>query len=249
VKIGAGPDDREMPITEHLAELRSRLWVVVAAFFACFIAGYFLSRPVLYWLVRRSDLHHLIVTGVAEAFYGVIEVDVVLCLIAVSPLLLYEVAAFVFPGLTATEKRMVALFTAPGLLLFLAGVAAGFFWFVPILLRVMLSFTGHGILPFWTLSNYLSFVIDLSVPFGFVAEMPLLSGVLAYLGILDPALLARFRRYAILVAFLVAAILAPPTALSMILMAVPFYFIYELSCAVAQLAVRTRGRRASPPVS
>lgn len=235
-----------MPLTEHLAELRSRLVVVVVAFFVCFVAGYFLSRPVLYWLVRRSELHHLIVTGVAEAFYGVIEVDVVLCLIAVSPLLLYEVAAFVFPGLTAEEKRMVALFTAPGLCLFLAGVAAGFFWFVPILLRVMLSFTGHGILPFWTLSNYLSFVIDLSVPFGFVAEMPLLAGVLAYMNILDPILFVRFRRYAVLLAFLIAAILAPPSALSMILMAVPFYFIYELSYLVARFAARARRRRQSP---
>lgn len=236
-----------MPITEHLAELRSRLLVIVAAFFVFFIAGYFLSRPVLYWLVRRSELHHLVVTGVAEAFYGLIEVDVVLCLIAVSPLLLYEVAAFVFPGLTATEKKMVALFTAPGLVLFLAGVAAGFFWFVPILLRVMLSFTGHGILPLWTLSNYLSFVIDLSVPFGFVAEMPLLAGVLAYMGILDPALFNRFRRYAVLLAFLLAAILAPPTALSMVLMAVPFYLIYELAYVVASAAARARRRRNTTP--
>ncbi len=235
-------DSPEMSLSQHLEELRTRFLWMIAVVGACFIAGYFVAKPVMLWLVRRSILHHLVVIGVVEAFYGVIQIDFIMSLIVSSPFLLFQLAAFVFPGLTDLERRMVGWFLVPGGLLFLAGSAAGFFWFVPVVLRVMLSFTGHGLEPLWTLSSYLSFVIDLSVPFGIVAELPLVSGLLSHYGILSPSLFARYRRYAILIAFAIAAVLAPPTALSMILMAIPIYLIYELAYVVSRLAYRPGAR-------
>ncbi|MBX5467440.1 MAG: twin-arginine translocase subunit TatC [Firmicutes bacterium] len=231
-------DDREMTIAEHLEELRRRLAVMLAAVAVAFGAGFFYARPVVDWLVARSPLGRVVVTGVTEAFYGLIKVDVVMALVASSPVILYEIAAFVFPGLTEAEKRLVRWVAVPGLLLFLGGMAFGFFVFVPVVLHVMLAFTGQRIVPLWTLNSYLSFLIVLTVPFGVVVEMPLVTGVLAALGILEPKVLARYRRWAVLVAFLIAAILAPPDALSMLLMALPIYAVYELSYLVARLMFR-----------
>ncbi|MCL6563225.1 MAG: twin-arginine translocase subunit TatC [Firmicutes bacterium] len=231
-------EDREMTIAEHLEELRRRLAVILIAVAVAFVAGFFVSKPVVDWLIARSPLGRVVVTGVTEAFYGLLRVDLVMALVASSPVILYEVAAFVFPGLTAEEKRVVRVVAVPGLLLFLLGMTLGFFGFVPVVLKVMLSFTGSHILPLWTLGNYLSFLIFLTVPFGVVLELPLVSGALAWLGILEPAVFARYRRWAILVAFLVAAILAPPDGLSMILMALPLYAVYELSYLVAKLSFR-----------
>jgi sec-independent protein translocase protein TatC len=128
----------------------------------------------------------------------------------------------------------------PGLLLFVAGLAGGFFWIVPVVLRIMLSFTGHGIQALFTISNLLSFIINLTLPFGIVAEMPLIAGVLAWFGILTPRWVEHQRRYAVLIAFLIAAILAPPDAFSMILMAVPIYLVYELSALVVRVVWRRR---------
>ncbi len=230
--------DGEMSLEAHLQELRGRLIVVLGVVGGLFIVGYFAAKPILYWLIAHSLVHRLVVIGVTEAFFGVVRIDVVASLAVASPVILYEAAAFVFPGLTSSERRLVRWSLIPAWFLFFAGASLGFFGFVPVVLRIMLSFTGHGIRSLWTLSNYLSFVLDLSVPLGFVAELPLFAGLLSYAGILPPSLFARYRRQAIFAAFFVAAALAPPSALSMLLMAGPVYGIYELSHLVARIVYR-----------
>lgn len=229
--------DREMSLTEHLTELRNRLIVVLAVVGVAFVGGFFVSKPVLKWLVDRAHVH-VIVTGVPEAFIAVLNVDLVMALVVSSPVILYEVAAFVVPGLTATERRVMAVMLGPGLLLFLAGAAAGFYIFVPVVLHVMRQFILPGVGEDWTLSNYLSFIMDLSLPFGFTAELPLLSGALARAGLVHPDMFRRYRRYAVLVAFVIAAVLAPPEASAMLIMAVPLYLVYELSALVARVFYR-----------
>ncbi len=232
-------NDREMTLTEHLTELRNRLFVILGAVAVVFLVGFVFTRPVLHWIIRHTPVHHVIVTGVTEAFFALIKLDFAMALILTSPLILYEVASFILPGLTQVERHVVGVVVGPGLGLFLLGTAAGYFFFVPIVLKVMLSFTGHGIQPMWRLGSLLSFIIDLSVPFGIVAELPLVSGVLAHLGLIQPRMFTRYRRYAILMAFFIAAILAPPDALSMTLMAIPIYLVYEVSAIVARLAYKS----------
>ncbi|CAB1128335.1 Sec-independent protein translocase protein TatC [Candidatus Hydrogenisulfobacillus filiaventi] len=230
--------DKEMPLEDHLEELRSRILVMLGVVAVLFLGGFFFTRPILHWLIERSTLSHVIVTGVTEAFFSLIRVDFILALVLASPVILYEIAAFVFPGLTDQERRLVIWVLGPGLILFLLGSAAGFFWFVPVVLHVMISFTGNGIEPLFTLNNYLSFLVDLSLPFGVVAEMPLVSAVLARAGLLSPGFFRRNRRYALLLSFVVSAALAPPDAFSMLAMAVPIYLIFELSALVARLFYR-----------
>lgn len=234
-------NDGDMSLQEHLTELRSRLLVIIVVVGGIFLAGFWVSQPVLHWLVERAHVKHIVVIGVPEAFFALIQVDLIMSLIVGSPLILYEIAAFVLPGLTETERRVVAVIVGPGLVLFLAGMAGGFFVFVPLVLHVMLTFVGPGISEFWTLSNYLNFVIYLTVPFGFLAEMPLVSGVLAHLGLIRPDAFRRYRRYAILIAFFIAAIVAPPDALSMLVIGTAIYLVYELSYGVARIVYRSDG--------
>ncbi len=232
--------DKEMSLTEHLSELRNRLFVMLGTVAVLFMVGFFFVHPILNWMVRHTPVHKVIVTGVTEAFVSLIEVDLVMALIVASPLLLYEVAAFVLPGLTKTERKVLVTVAGPGLVLFVLGLAAGYFWVVPLVLKIMLSFTGGTIQPLWRLGSLLSFIIDLSIPFGILAEFPLVSGVLARLGILNPSLFRRYRRYAIFVVFVISAIIAPPEASAMLLMAVPIYLMYELSFLVARIFYRSR---------
>lgn len=245
---GGTLDDREMPLTEHLAELRKRLIWVLLTIAVTFLAGFFVSKPVLDWLIRRAHVRHIIVTGVPEAFFALLKVDMVMALVVSSPVILYQAAAFVMPGLSKTERRVVGVILGPGLILFLAGMAAGFLIFVPIVLHVMKAFIVPQIEERWTLNNYLSFVINLTVPFGFIAELPLIAGVLARLGLVHPGAFRRYRRYAVLIAFFIAAILAPPDALSMLLMAVPLYLIYELSAVVARIFYKPASAMTAEPV-
>lgn len=231
-------DDREMTLSEHLTELRNRLGLVIAVVGVLFLGGFFVSRRVLDWLVHRAHVKHIIVTGVPEAFFAMIKVDLIMALVIASPLILYQVAAYVFPGLTLTERRVVAVVSGPGLLLFMAGMTVGFWVFVPMVLHIMLTFVGGGISEYWTLSNYLNFIIYLTVPFGFLAELPLVSGVLARLGIIEPVMLRRYRRYAVVVSFLIAAIVAPPDAVSMLVIGSAIYLVYEISHVVARIFYR-----------
>ena len=228
----------EMPLLDHLAELRKRLFITVVVVGGVFLGGFFLARPLLSWLVLRAHVKHVVVIGVPEAFLALIKVDFVMALVVSSPLILYEAAAFVLPGLTDGEKRVAMVTAGPGLILFLGGMAGGFFIFVPLVLKVMLGFVGKGVSEFWSLSNYLNFVIYLTIPFGFLAEMPLISGVMAHVGLLSPALFRRYRRYALLTAFLIAAIIAPPDALSMLIIGSAIYLVYELSYVVVRLVNR-----------
>lgn len=231
-------DDREMSLTEHLTELRKRITVVIATVGVFFLAGFFVSRPVLHWLVERAHVKHIVVIGVPEAFFALIKVDLMMSLVAASPLILYEAAAFVLPGLTDTERRVVGAVVGPGLLLFLAGMAGGFFIFVPLVLHVMLKFVGQGVSEYWSLSNYINFITYLTIPFGFLAELPLLAGILSHLGLVQPSMFRRYRRYAIVLAFLLAAIIAPPDALSMLIIGSAIYMVYEVSHVVARIFYR-----------
>ncbi|OLZ09857.1 twin-arginine translocase subunit TatC [Sulfobacillus thermosulfidooxidans] len=231
-------DDKQMTLTEHLTELRNRLFVILGAVAVVFLVGFFYTRPLLHWIIRHTPVHHVIVTGVTEAFFALIKLDLAMSLILTSPIILYEIAAFILPGLTQVERRVVGVIVGPGLALFLIGTAVGYFVFVPIVLHVMLSFTGQGIEPMWRLGSLLSFIIDLSVPFGIVAELPLISGVMSHLGLVQPIMFSRYRRYAILLSFFIAAILAPPDALSMTLMALPIYLVYEISALVARFTYK-----------
>ncbi len=230
-----------MSLTAHLTELRNRLFVMIGTVAVLFMVGFFFVHPILNWMVRHTPVHRVIVTGVTEAFVALIEVDLVMALIVASPLILYEVAAFVLPGLTKTERKVLITVAGPGLVLFVLGLAAGYFWVVPLVLKIMLSFTGSTIKPLWRLGSLLSFIIDLSIPFGILAEFPLISGVLARLGILNPRIFRRYRRYAIFVVFVISAIIAPPEASAMVLMAIPIYLMFELSALVARIFYRAPG--------
>ncbi len=237
--------DQEMSVSEHLGELRRRLLILVGVVGVLFLGGFFVSKPVLRWLIVRADVRHIIVTGVPEAFMALIRVDFMMALVLASPVILYQTAAFIWPGLAERERAIVGVVLGPGLGLFVVGMGVGFFVFVPLVLRVMLSFVGEGLAEYWTITNYLNFIVFLTIPFGFMAEMPLLAGILARIGLLQPRMMRRYRRYAIVIAFLIAAIVAPPDALSMTVIALALYLIYELSAVVVYLVYRQRGATAA----
>jgi sec-independent protein translocase protein TatC len=140
-------DDRAMSLSEHLSELRGRLFVMIGTVAVLFMGGFVFVRPILNWIIHTTPVHHVIVTGVTEAFFALVEVDLVLALTVASPVILYEMVAFVLPGLTSLERRVLIVVAGPGLILFVLGSAAGYLWVVPLVLKVMLSFTDSTVQP------------------------------------------------------------------------------------------------------
>ncbi|MGH7568232.1 MAG: twin-arginine translocase subunit TatC [Gemmatimonadales bacterium] len=241
----------EMPFLDHLEELRWRLLKSLLAIALGSAAGWFvvqrfdiigiLKRPIAPLLPDGR----LVFTSPAEPLMITVKFAFVVGLLLASPVVIYQVWAFLAPALYEREKRLIVPALSVGVVLFLIGAAACYLWVLPAALEVLFAFQRNDLAPFITVDRYFSFAAQLIIAFGVVTELPLVVAILAALGLVTPQFLTRHRRYAIVISALVAAFLTPPDALSMLMMLVPLLLLYELSIFCAWVAVRRRARRAA----
>src|SRR6058998_2370460 len=239
----------EMPFLDHLEELRWRILWSLIAILVCTIVGWWLlgkvdiidvlKRPVAPYLPGGR----LIFTSPAEPFMLTLKVAFALGCLLASPVVIYQIWAFLAPALYEREKRLIVPALAVGVVLFLAGAAACYKWLLPAALRVLLNFQRTDLTPMITIDRYFGMAVPFVVGCGLIAELPLVVTILASLGIVTPQFLGRQRRYAIVIAAFLAAILTPPDAVSMMLMLGPLLLLYELSIWCAWVASRRRARR------
>lgn len=242
--------DLELPITAHLEELRKRLsrvlLAIVVGFALCYpnTAVFFdlLSAPLHAAAAGNSTTVELIGTGVAEAFFTRLKVAFFAAILVTLPVSLHQLWLFVVPGLHSDETRYAKYFVTFGTLFFLAGSWFCYRIVLPFAFPFFLSeFAAIGIEPVLRISEYLSFLTRLLLAFGVTFEMPVATFFLARAGVVTHQTLIGYGRYAILVMFVVAAILTPPDAVSQLLMVGPLMLLYGLSVGVAWLAHRDRG--------
>jgi sec-independent protein translocase protein TatC len=184
----------------------------------------------------------LIFTSVAEAFFTYMKVAFIAGLILASPFVLYQIWAFVAPGLYQKEKRYVVPFVLGGSLFFAMGVLFGYFVAIPIGFRFLLGYATDFIKPMPSMKEYLSFSIKFLLAFGLVFEFPVVLVLLSRIGVIDAKMLARQRKYAILLIFVFAAVMTPPDIVSQVLMALPLMGLYELSILLSKIF----GKRSAP---
>lgn len=238
-------EDEPMTIMSHLNELRRRLCRIVIIVILGFVAFYgvseplygFLSAPLQACLPEGSKL---IYTSPQGAFFTYMKVALVASLFGTSPFSFYQIWAFVAPGLYREEKRAVLPLAFFSSLFFVAGASFCFLTVFPIAFKFFMGFATDTIVPMISVEEYLSFALKLLIAFGVVFEMPLFAYFLSRFGILSPAFMRRSRRYAILVIFIVAAILTPPDVFSQVLMALPMLLLYEVSIYVSAMAYKKK---------
>ncbi|MDI9571385.1 MAG: twin-arginine translocase subunit TatC [Pseudomonadota bacterium] len=228
----------------HLAELRTRLYRILIAvgmgFFACyyFREGLFriITKPLTEVLPKDG---HMIFTGMPEAFFIYMKIAFFASLLLTSPYTLFQVWKFVSPGLYSSERRFAIPFVLVSTMLFLGGVAFGYFLVLPTAFEFFIAFSTDFLKPMISFREYLSFTMKFLLAFGISFELPVFIFFLTKVGVVNAPLLSRYRRYAILMIFIVAAILTPsPDAFSQILMAVPLMFLYEISILISRYAGR-----------
>ncbi|OGP73598.1 MAG: twin arginine-targeting protein translocase TatC [Deltaproteobacteria bacterium RBG_16_49_23] len=233
-------DEKKLPLTSHLQELRKRLVLTFIAVGAGFILCYtfsqnlfdILSRPLLKMMPPGSSL---IFTSVAEAFFTYMKVAFIAGIILVSPFVLYQVWAFVAPGLYRHERRHVIPFVAAGSLFFALGILFAYYVAIPVGFKFLLGYATDFIKPMPSMKEYLSFSIKFILAFGLVFEFPVVLVLLARIGVVDAKMLARHRKYAILLIFIFAAVMTPPDVISQLLMAIPLMGLYELSILLSKI--------------
>jgi sec-independent protein translocase protein TatC len=184
----------------------------------------------------------LIFTTVAEAFFTYMKVAFIAGLILASPFVLYQIWAFVAPGLYQKEKRYVVPFVLGGSFFFALGILFGYFVAIPIGFKFLLGYATDFIKPMPSMKEYFSFTIKFLLVFGLVFEFPVVLVLLARIGVIDAKMMARRRKYAILLIFIFAAVMTPPDLISQVLMALPLMGLYELSILLAKIF----GKKSAP---
>jgi sec-independent protein translocase protein TatC len=239
-------EEHKMSLTEHLIELRKRLTRSLIAlgigFGVCYYYKDFIfdiiTRPLTRVLPKSS---YLIYTGLTEAFFTYMKVAFFAGLIVTSPYILYQIWKFISPGLLPKEKKYVVPFVFFSTLLFLSGVSFGYFVALPPAFEFFVSFNSKYLQAMLSFKDYLSLFVTFLLGFGVSFELPIFIFFLTKLGIVNAKMLSTQRRYAILVIFVVAAILTPsPDALSQVLMAIPLMFLYEISIFVSRFAEKKK---------
>ncbi len=226
-----------MSVAEHLEELRRRLIVIALGVAVGTAGGWFLVPFVLHLLLApvRQAGASLIQLSATEVFWVYLRLAVVLGVVLASPLIIQQALAFVWPALEPREKRFVLASLPAVVLLFAGGLAFAFFLILPWAFRFFLGFTLPGVTPTLSVGSYISFLLNLTLPFGLVAQMPVLVAILGKLGLVSPAFLRRHRKFAVLAIFILAALLTPPDPVSQLVMAVPMLALYEVSVLLARL--------------
>lgn len=241
----------EMPFLDHLEELRSRLIYALIAIVVCVGIGI--------WAVLNLDLlvllkepiapylpdGRLTILGVTDQFMIVLKLGFIIGMVLASPVLMYQLWAFLSPALYERERKLMLPALVVGLLLFSVGVWAAWTWVLPFTIKVALTFQGDAFNPMITYEKYFGFVVQILLALGLMFELPLVMILLAMIGVMTSKQYNSWRRFAVVLAFLAGALLSPGAdVISMVLFTIPILLLYEIGVA-GSVVVGRRKRRAA----
>lgn len=234
-------NEKNMSLTGHLEELRYRLIVTAITIGACFIALYPLSKNLLVFLSApmKEQLYMLAPT---EAFIIYLKLALFGAILVSLPMTLFQGWAFIAPGLYAREKKYVVPFVVLGTIFFAIGGLFSYKIILPFGLKFLLGYGGELVQPVISVANYVTFVTRMILVFGTVFELPLIIFFLSKLGVVSPMLMRRYRKYAIVGAFAIGAILTPPDVFTQTMLAGPLIVLYEASIWVSVLVWKKSGK-------
>ncbi|HMK14562.1 MAG TPA: twin-arginine translocase subunit TatC [Burkholderiales bacterium] len=228
----------------HLIELRDRLLrsiLAVALVFLCLFPWSgdiyaLIAKPMLKALPQGGQM---IATEVTTPFFVPMKVTMMAAFVIALPFILYQLWAFVAPGLYANEKRLVGPLIIASTLLFLCGMAFAYFLVFPVVFGFIIGIAPQGVAVMTDIGKYLDFVLTMFVAFGITFEVPVAVVLLVKIGVVSIAQLKQVRPYAIVGAFIIGAIFTPPDVVSQIMLAVPLWLLYEMGIVVAGIVSKS----------
>jgi sec-independent protein translocase protein TatC len=226
----------------HIAELRSRLIKIVIIYAIFFLIAFVFWREIFTWMshplleaLKYEKNSKIIFTGLAEPFFTAIRISLFAGLFFSLPFILYQVWAFVAPGLYDNEKKMILPFVFWGSLMFLAGAAFAYYVVFPVGFKALIAFGGKEFTAMPKMDEYVNFFGKLMLGFGIAFELPVVTYFLAKLGLVTDRTLIEFSRYAVVLIFILAAVLTPPDLFSQFAMATPLLLLYGASILIARI--------------
>lgn len=235
----------EGSLISHLLELRDRIMRAMLSVLAIFIPLVFfrnalftfLATPLIEKLPKGSSL---IATSLTAPFLEPVKLAFYTAVFGAMPIILYQVWAFVSPGLYKREKRFAVPLLISSVVLFYGGVAFAYYFIFPLSFAFLTGVAPQGVLPMTDISSYLSFVLIMFLAFGLAFEIPVATVLLVWTGLVKIDTLTNNRGYALLAISIIAALIAPPDALSMVLMGGPMYLLYECGIIFARILLKDK---------
>ena len=227
-----------MPFFDHLDELRNRVIKSILAMIAGSCIFYTCIDQILSFIIK--PVGKLIFTSPADAFLARLNLTIFGGTFLALPVILYQIWKFIACGLKEHEKKYISRLIPFSLCLFVMGGLFAYFIAIPISMRFFLGFSSNLIVPMITINNYISYVGSLLLAFGIIFEFPLILMFLAKIGIATPTFLIQKRRYAIVIIFIISAILTPPDVFSQLIMAIPLIILYEIGILACKITYREK---------
>ncbi|MGL5677182.1 MAG: twin-arginine translocase subunit TatC [Cellulosilyticaceae bacterium] len=237
-----------MGITEHLGELRSRLTKIgvtlLVLFFVCFQFSHLIVNTLVDIATKYG--YKLVYLAPSELFVQYIKVAFIAAVVVASPIIIYQIWAFVKPGLSKRENRAILGGLFWGLICFGIGVFFSYKIVFPFMLHFFININMSAkIAATISITNYISFVVSSLLSFGIIFEMPVVIALLTQLGVLRAAWLVKGRKFMIVGIFVVCAIITPPDVVSQLMVAIPMIILFEMSVRISKILDKRRQKRMS----
>ena len=232
--------DGTMPVLEHLAELRLRIFISAGALLVAALFCFSNISIISGLLTRPLEELQLIFLSPPEAFVSNLRLAIISGFILAFPVIIYELMAFIFPGLSKSEKIFSVAVLAGIIILFISGVIFAYYVVFPFTLKFFLQFAADQLEPRFTVSEYISFVFSFHLGFGLVFQLPLFTWALGKLGLLTSVFLKKNRKIALLVMLVISAIITPPDLVSQVAMVLPLLLLYEIGIIMVLISEKKR---------
>ncbi|MGA9225430.1 MAG: twin-arginine translocase subunit TatC, partial [Mesobacillus sp.] len=227
-------EDKELNLVDHLDELRKRLIISVVAFIVFFGVGFYFVEDIYHYFVRDLDVK-LIVLGPSDIIWIYFMLATIIAIAGTIPVLALQIWLFVKPALMPNERKISLAYIPALFILFLVGLAFGYFVIFPNVLNFLVELSGDMLVTNFTADRYFKFIMNMTIPFGVLFELPVVVMFLTSLGVINPYVLTKIRKYAYFVLIVIAIVISPPDFMSDFLVMIPLLLLYEISINLSKV--------------
>jgi len=235
-------EDKELNVVDHLDELRKRIIITGIAFVIFFIVGFYYVEDIYHWFVRDLDVK-LIVLGPSDIIWVYFTLASIIAIAGTIPVLAVQLWLFVKPALKPIERRISLSYVPALFILFIVGLAFGYFIIFPMVMKFLVNLGGDMLVTNFTAEKYFRFILHMTMPFGVLFELPPVVMFLTSLGILNPYVLTKIRKYAYFVLIIIAVVITPPDPMSDFMVSIPLLLLYEISVNLSKVVYKKRMKK------
>ncbi|WP_394189493.1 twin-arginine translocase subunit TatC [Paenisporosarcina quisquiliarum] len=228
---------QSMNVVQHLEELRKSIIVTLGIFLLFFLLAFIYVQDIYHLLVKDLPFK-LALLGPSDILMVYLMIASVVALAATMPVAALQIWRYISPGLTVKERKVTLAYVPALFVLFMVGISFGYFILFPLVLNFLMSLSNELFTTFFTTEKYFKFLLNMTLPFGFLFELPVVIMFLTSLGIINPFVLQKIRKYAYFVLILTSVLITPPDFLSDILVIIPLLLLYEGSITLSKFVYR-----------